>query len=153
MSYFHKTINRFLTWTLILTSAFMVVNLIMYAYTRKVVEAGPPQTTQKVYARGEEVFVTGHTKIFVTGTATNDVRLQCGNSQYFVKQLQLDTRPIDVDYTFSLGIIPFVTAPSPPSCKIVTVTTHYVKYFLMFTRAYQVTFETNEFIVTSNIKE
>lgn len=153
MSRLHSLTNKLLTWVLILISVSMVINIIAYSWPRKIVDAGKPQTTKQVYDRGEEVFVKGHTKIYATGTATNDVRLQCGNSQYFVKQLNLDTKPIDVDYIFSLGIIPFVTNPSPPSCRITTVVTYRVKYLFMFTRSYQVTFDTNEFIVTNSIKE
>ena len=153
MTKIHTAANKILTWTLVLISLFMATNILMYSWPRKIVEAGEPKTTKLSYSRGEEVFVTGHTKVYITGTDTNDVRLQCGSSQYFIKQLNLDVNPIDIDYVFSLGNIPHVTAPSPPSCRIVTTTTYYTKYFLMFTRTYRVTFTTNEFIVTKEIKE
>lgn len=153
MSRARTVTNKILTWTLVLISVFMATNILLYTWPRKIVEANTPQTTKAFYARGEEVFVKGHTKVFVTGTDTNDVRLQCGNSQYFVKQLSLDVNPIDIDYVFSLGVIPFVAQPSPPTCRLVTTTTYYIKYFIMFTRTYQVTFETNEFIITKDIKE
>lgn len=127
-------------------AAFGLVLIFFYLYPRKIVDADTPQTTKSTYSVGEEVFVKGHTKIFVTGSDTNDVRLQCGSAQYFIKQISLEVRPLDIDYPeFSLGVIPDGVVTSPPSCRFITYTTYRVPFFLGMERNYTHTFTTNEF--------
>lgn len=141
-----RAIN-FFTVLLYIFSGIMILLIISYVYPRKIVEAGPVTTTKTSYEQGEEVYVTGHTTLYIRGTDTNDVRLQCGNSQYFVKQIGLSVKPESLDYNFSIGSIPYIVTPSPPKCKFVTITTYRVNYFLWFQREYQHVFITNEFNV------
>lgn len=132
---------------LFILAGLLLVILISYMWPRQIVDASPPLTQKEAYAIGDEVFVTGHTKIYITGSDTNDVRLVCGTTQFFIKQVELQVKPIDTDYVFSLGQIPRQAESSPPPCKFVTVTTYRVKFFLGLTRTYQHTFTTNEFII------
>lgn len=134
-----------LTVALTICIVFYSLVLFFYLYPRNIVEADTPRTTQDSYRVGDEVFVKGHTHIFVTGSDVNDVRLQCGDSMYFIKQVSLSIKPLDTDYLFSLGAIPDGVMTSPPKCKFVTRTTYTVKTFLWFTRQYTHEFVTNEF--------